>query len=238
MSWVAICKRLSPNSGRDRNQTYVNVIHSARQLSVNAATFVASNPTHPWSDPANNEYIVDISDSLGESINDNSFPLFHDQLPNLPLWQNENEGSATAYAPGSFADPEDNQSVFNADVPLIDERWIIRFYDANPSGSGVHVAGLDWDELSGPQDKQTVHMKLFNPNDTPSGTDAQNQQVDIGGRLMIFDFSNGETTFLVRTDVAGEVRFPSNHRYRVAGPSGEKTGIFRIFGRTLVAPAE
>lgn len=76
-------------------------------------------------------------------------------------------------------------------------------------------------------------MKLFDANDVPSATNAQNQQTTIGGKLMIFDFTAGVTTFSVSTDKAGTVQFSSDTRYRAIHPSGEKSITYRIFGRIL-----
>ena len=50
---------------------------------------------------------------------------------------------------------------------------------------------------------------------------------------MIFDFTNGVTTFGIKTDKAGTVRFTSDAQYRAVHPAGETSISYRIFGRTL-----
>lgn len=230
MAWVAIVQRSRGKCGRDSDKTYENVVYSVRQLKTDAPTFVAQNPAHPWVDPLYREYIVDIPTNVGEAIKSGVQPLFYDGMGNLPLWQNENEGSASAYSPGSFADPEDNQSAFLAGVELGDDRWIIRLYDDDPATTGVHVGSLDFDEAPG---EQTIYMKLFNSDDTPSATNVQDTKTEIGGKLMVFDFTNGVTTFGVSTNQVGVIQFQSDSRYRAIHPNGETRIFYRIFGRTL-----
>ena len=171
MAWVAIIERQRIGCGRDQNKTYENVVASVRSIATDANTFVAQNPTHPWSDPGFKEFIVDITDEQGEDVRSGVNPLFVDGLGSLPRWQQETEGSGSTYAPGSFADPEDDQSVFTADVALPDDRWIVRLYDNDPGTTGVHVGSLDFEEGTG---DQTIYMKLFSSDDVPSATNVQN----------------------------------------------------------------
>jgi hypothetical protein len=191
---------------------------------------VAQNPTHPWSDPGFREFIVDITEQQAGDINGGTNPLFHDGLGSLPRWQQQTDGSASTYSPGSFADPEDDQSAFTADVALIDDRWIVRLYDDDPATTGVHTGSVDFDEGTG---DQTIWLKLFDQDDVPSTTNAQNAKTEIGGKLMIFDFTNGVTTFGVSTDKVGSIRFRSDTRYRAIHPNSEPSIEYRIFGRVL-----
>lgn len=229
MAWVAIVERARERCGRDSNKTYVNVIASVRSLKTDAATFVAQNPTHPWADPQYHEFIVDIPANEGEAIQTGA-ELFHDGMGNLPIWQQATDGSASTYSRGSFADPEDGQSAFTAEATLDDDRWIIRLYDNDPGTTGVHVGSLDFDEGTG---NQTIYLQLFNSDDTPSATNAQNQKTLIGGKLMIFDFTNGVSTFEVSTGAVGTVEFLSDTRYRAVHPNNEKSIAYRVFGRVL-----
>ena len=233
MSWVAICERVRSGCGRDQNKSYVNVVQSVRTLKVDATTFVAQNPTHPWADPGFKEFIVDVDDTTGETYHADPGLLINDHH-SLPKYQNETDGSAQPYNPGSFADPEDDQSVFSAGVPLADDRWIVRLYDDDPGTTGNHLATLDVDEGSDAGEK-TIYLKLFDENDSPSATNTQNQQTEIAGKLMIFDFTSGLTTFGLNTNSTGTARFGSSSRYRVIGPAAEKNVTFRVFGRTLTA---
>jgi len=232
MPWVAIVERNRAGCGRNTNKTYKNVVASTRSIKDTAATFAANNPTHPWADGGYHEYIVDLTEQQAEAINDGTNPLFHDRRGNEPRWQNQNEGTGSAYAPGSFADPEDDQSAFTADVALADDRWIVRLYDDDPGTTGVHIGALDLDENV---TAQTIYLKLFDETDTASTTNVQDALTEIAGKLMIFDFTSGVTTFDVKRDVAGQVAFPSSSQYRVIGPGGEKSVLFRIFGRSIQA---
>ncbi len=231
MPWVAICERARANCGRNRDQDYINIVASARQLAETASDFVASNPEHPWADAQFREFIVDLTDQQAEDIRDGTNPLAHDGKSSLPRWQQRNEGSGETYEPGSWADPEDGQSVWSTD-PIPDDRWIVRLFDGDPGASGVHIAALDLDEDSLGGEK-TIHLKLYDKNDVASMTNAQDQKTEIAGKLMIFDFTSGVSTLVVKTTKVGEVRFPSNHSYRVIGPADETFVQFRIFGRSL-----
>ena len=235
MPWVAIVEREKAGCGRNRDKTYINVVSSVRQISESASNFVTNSPDHPWADDAFREFIVDITDQQAEDIRDGTNPLTWG-VSSLPRWQQRNDDSGSIYEPGSWADPEDNQSVWSTDT-IPDDRWIVRLYDGDPGASGVHIGSLDLDEDSFAGER-TIYLKLYNQNDAPTTTNAQDQKTEIAGKLMIFDFTSGVTTFGIKTDTVGEVRFPSNHAYRVIGPAGEESVLFRIFGRSLRANAD
>jgi hypothetical protein len=233
VTFFALCRRDYPNAGPDRDKTYKNVLSSVRQSSATQAQILQNAK---WGNPAENEYVIWLTEQQFNDFNSGINPLYHDGIPSLPRWQNENAPTLANTAGttdlGSFADPENDGSVFTTDQPLQDDRWIVRIYDGPPQGAGVHIAeeGIDEDTGGG----QVVrYLKLFNKDDVASTTNASNQQVDIGGRLMIFDFTNGVTTFNVETTRAGAIYFPSNHRYRLIGPASENYVKWQIFGRTL-----
>ncbi len=228
MPWIAIVQRQRTGCGRNGDKTYVNVVGSVREILTPAATFIAGNPSHPWADPLFREFIVDITEQQANA------PRFHDTKGNLPLWQQETDGSASTFSPGSFADPEDALSVFTAGTSLADDRWIVRLYDNDPGTTGVHLASLDLDEG---QDtgETTIYMKLFNSDGSESTTNTQNMRIEIAGRLMAFDFTAGVTTFGVRTVTPGRAIFPSSGRYKVVGPGDERRVTFHIYGRTIGA---
>ncbi len=236
MPWVAICERARVNCGRNRDTTYVNVVSSARQIQESAGDYITNHPAHPWADPAFKEFIVDLTDQQAQDIRDGTNPLAWDDLHSLPRWQQRNDGSGSTYEVGSWADPEDAQSAWQADTAIPDDRWIVRLYDGDPGVSGAHIASLDLDEDSFSGEK-TIHLKLYTAADAPSGTNTQNQQTVIAGKLMVFDFTAGVTTFGIKTTTAGSITFPSNHAYKVIGPAAEDRVEFRIFGRSLEAPA-
>lgn len=236
MTWVAIVERQRSGCSRNQDKVYEHVISSVRQLKVDAGTYVSQNPSHPWADPLFREFIVDIPDQTAADIQNGTTPLFYDRFGNEPRWQQETDGSGSTFAPGSFSDPLDHNSAFAASTPLPDDRWIVRLYDGDPLAAGQHIAalGLDEGQEQGPvPDQYEVHMRLFNADDTPSGTNAQNAKTQIADKLFIFDFANGVTTFGIVTTAAGQILFPSGREYRVLGPAGEKEVTFTIYGRSL-----
>ena len=230
---VVICERIRSGMGRNTNKTYINVLANLRQLAdVDLATWLTNNAAHPWADPAFNEFLIELTEQEYLDFRDDVNPMFSDGQQNQPRWQQQTAGSGSAKDFGSWSDPENSGSTWQANVPIPDNRWIIRIYDDDPTTIGVHIAEEDLDE-----EKVTGfvvrYLKLFNSNDIPSNTNAQNQKTEIAGKQMIFDFTAGVTTFNVSTMVPGLINFPSNHEYRVVGPSGEKAVMWRIFGRTL-----
>lgn len=232
MPWVAIVERQRSGCGRDQNKVCEHVVASVREIAVDAATFVAQNPTHPWSDPLFKEFIVDITDQQAADIRSNATPLFHGRRVNLPRWQQATDGSGSTFSPGSFVDPEDHNSTFNAGTPLGDDRWIVRLYDGDPGSGGTHLAAKDYDEGED-AGEATVFLKLFTEADVPSTTNVQNAKTLIGGTQFVFDFTAGVTSFGVKTDKAGTATFPSSATYRVIGPSGENSAQFRVYGRSI-----
>jgi len=231
MGHVAIVQRQRTGCGRNINQTYVNVVSSVREIQGDAATWVANNPDHPWSDPGFNEYIVDLTSGEADTYRND---LGYDGYLNVPKWQNETAGTGQPFAPGNFADPTNSGSTFTADVALIDDRWILEPYDGDPGVSGVHIAELDLDEgQSG--GSYTIYLKMYDNAGTPSGTNAQDQKTQVAGRLMAFDFTNGVTTFSVNTNKAGTAVFPTDARWRIVGPSAEGSAVFRIYGTSIEA---
>ena len=239
MSWIAVCERLRSGMGRNENKTYINIVTQIRQLSnPSAQDFVDNNPTHPWADPAFNEFIVDLTDQEAIDIRDGINPLFHDGTQNNPRWQQEIASSGSTIATkafGSWSDPENSGTTWTLDTAIPDNRWIVRIFTLDPvinPGTTVHVATEEFDEgVAG--SSITRFMQLFTPADVATTTNAQNQRTEIAGKLIDFDFTNGVAEIKFGTDVTGMGEFPSNHVYRVTGSSGEKTYIWRVFGKIL-----
>ena len=240
MPWVAICDRLRAGMGRDQDKTYINVLKSTRQITSDAATWAAANPSHPWADPGFNEFIVDLTDQQAADINNGVNPLNWD-TQNNPRWQQQFAGSGAVPSFGSWADPA-VESGWQADAPIPDDRFIVRIYtDINTTDQ---VASEEFDEAPG---SVVRFVKLFNSDDTPSGTNAANQRVDIGGKMIDFDFGSsaepprpgaGVARLNFATDVSGRGQWDSNHRYKLTGPAGEKSYVWQVFGKTLRISAE
>ena len=233
-TWIAVCERTRANMGRNRNQTYINVIVGVRRVDGvdTLADWLTANPGHPWNDSLFNEFIVEISEAQFSAVRNGTNPLSWDGNFNLPRWQQQNTGSGSALSIGHWTDPTDSSSVWNAQTPLSDPRWIVRIYDGDPGAGGTHIAREDFDE---DQASPTVvrYLKLFNSDDTPSTTNAQNQKVEVGGFLLDLDFTNGVATFNVHRDEWGVGTFPSNYSYRVVGPSGEGNYAWRVFAKGI-----
>lgn len=231
-SYFVICDRIYANASRNSDDDYINVVKEAR---TSSSAFYDLAYGHPiWSNPSENEFVIEISQSEFDLINRGENTLFHDGLSNLPRWQQENEGSGSQKSFGSFADPKDDQTTFTPSASIPDDRLIARIYQNNPVpvSAGIHIAyeELEEEEVTG---FVTRYLKLFDPDDNPINTNAQDAKTEIGGKLMIFDFTSGVTNFNVSTLNPGEISFPSNHRYRIIGPSNEKEVIWKVFGRTL-----
>lgn len=232
---VVVCHRLRPNMWRRQNRTYLNVLVEPIDTGepTQAAFEARLGPTHPWLDPASNEFIIEITDAEFEAMRVTlTNPLTWEGLINQPRWQQRVGTTWAVKEFGSWLDPRVATSTWRADVPIPEDRWRVRIYNGNPLVSGVHIAYEEIDESAAPGFVQR-HLRLFNPDDTPSATGAQNQKTTIGGKRMIFDFTSGVSPFNVATDVVGDIEFPSNHEYKVVGPADERSVRWAIFGRTL-----
>ncbi len=232
MPWVAICERTRTRCGSNRDLTYVQVVANTQQLRQTASDYLAANPTHPWNDPASNEYIVDITDREADDIRNGTNPLFYQNSGNLPRWQNRNINSESAYDPGSFADPTSDASAFTSDVSLDDDRPIVRLYNGDPLDRGVQIGlmELNQDSFAG---ELVVHLRLFSSADVPSTINDQGVHLQLGTHLLLLNFTAGIATFGVRTTAPGVVTFDTNNETRVLTPSGLMAVVFRIFGTSF-----
>ncbi len=229
-AWFAVVQRVWPHAaGRDKDKTYVHIIQGARTY---GGTFAELILLAPWNDPTINDYIIEITEAEHSSIQNGSFPLLWDGNANLPKWQ----WNTSTVERGSWSDPEDDTSTWTAGVPIPDDRWIVRIFDRTPGHpQAVQIGTEDMDEDPAQIER---FLKLFNPDDTPNGTNAQNQKTEIADKRMIFDFTAGEANFFVDPSAVGAIDFPTNGTYRVIGPAGENFYRANIFGRVLRAPAD
>jgi hypothetical protein len=245
-----VVERLRPNMGRNQNKTYVNVVVDARQFSIGTtlADWLAANPGHPWNDLGFNEFVVEVTlaeynDFIAIGDDPPVNPLFHGPLANVlnePRWQQQNEGSGSVKALGSFADPESALSAFTVDVPLPDDRWIVRVYTASDRTGQVSAEEFDEGAAGATVER---FIGLFNSDDTENTTNAGNQRTEIGGKLIDFDFGSsdglpgGVARLQLAIDRAGRGDFFSNHRYRVLTLTGEDYS-WAVFGKKIEVNVE
>lgn len=229
MAFFLVVQKLYEQAGRDRRLVYINVVTSIR---TSSRTFDELLQIAPWNDPTHTEFIVETTQQRFQQFQDGRLFLFHDGQRNEPRFQH----NQTLNEEGSWLDPTDDTTTWRVNVPIPDDRFIVRIF-APPD---THVARMDLDENTGPasQDLQIMQLRLFEANGTPSTTNAQNQRTEIAGRLMIFDFTAGVTDFFIDRTAVGRVTFPSNERFRLDGPNGEKEFVSNVFGRSLRAPPE
>ena len=226
-SFFLVVQKSFPNAGRNLNLTYVNVVTGARS---DGRTFANLILLAPWNDPQFPEFIVEITEQEFDDIQSGVIPLFSDGISSQPRFQQRVTGTGSTSELGSWSDPTDNTSTWQPNTPISDDRWILRTYDADPLTTGVQIASDQLEEGTG---RKVYFLRLFNQNDVPSNTNAQNQLTIVGNIKMIFDFTAGVTTFGVPTNAPGETTFPSNHFYRQTGPAGEKEFKVEVFGRDI-----
>jgi len=231
VSFYLVVQKSFPNAGRNLNQTYVNVVTGARS---DGRAFASLILLAPWNDPQFPEFIVEITEQEYDDIQSGVTPLINDVI-NQPRLQQRVTGTGSTTELGSWSDPTDDTTTWQANITIPDDRWILRTYDADPLTTGVQIAS---DQLSEGAGRQVYFLRLFNQNDVPSNTNAQNQLTIVGSIKMIFDFTAGITTFGVSTDIPGEATFPSNHFYRQIGPAGEKEFKVEVFGRDIPVISE
>ncbi len=215
-------------SGRDSDKTYVHIIHGVKSF---GGTFQELLLLEPWNDPTYKDYLVEITKAEFDSIQNRSFPLTWGPA-NLPKWQ----WNATTAERGSWADPEDDTSAWQPNVPIPDDRRIVRIWD-RPSGD-VGAVHLGTEDLVEDSTNVTRFLKLYSQDDVPLTTNAQDQMTEIAGKMMIFSFTNGEAPLIVARDRTGVIEFGTNHEYKVVGPNGETFYQVRIFTPVLRAPVK
>lgn len=237
--WCAVVRRTLPDCGRAGNADYKNVIVKVKRLPAgqDVASFLAANPSHDWANPGFHSYIVQLTDTQGENYNAQGPGFFfHGGQSNLPRWQNENEGSGSAFAPGSFADPTDTVSAFTAAVPLDDDRFVVRFYDGNPDAGGTLLNRFKFVE----GDAAQVWMAVANDADVRRTWNNAGRKVEINNTRFSLDFGSshspalqpGATSFLVDTSRSGRMRIVDSGAFRVEGPM-PGGALFTVFATTL-----
>lgn len=248
MAYCLVVERSRPEMGRNQDKTYVNVV-LRRQLvggqTQTLAQWVAANPGHPWNDSQFGEFVIEITETEFNNFGNQEFPFFHDGQGNNPKWQQRNSGTGATAELGSWTDPVDDTSVWQADTEIPDDRWIVRIYNLDPVAqpSATHLASEEFDEGAAGA-TVTRFIRLFRFDDTPSNTNAANQRTEIGGKLIDFDFgssdalSAGVARIQFGIDVPGRGEWFSNHRYRIVGPGGEKSYVWQVFGKALRIVAE
>lgn len=228
MSFVAIVQKSYPREGRTQS-TYINIVRNIRLLDSSLADWIAANANHPWNDPEYVEFIVELTDAQTLLLRDDRF---HDGVPSQPKWQQRTTGTGSATELGSWVDPTNSSTAWQADVPISDDRWILRVFDGNPLGVGVHVARQQLDEDLG-VGQSIIFFRLFNPDGTPSDRTELDSKVKIGKTRMILSFTNGVAMFAVKTDRPGVAELHASDAYRIDGPNNEKEFIAEVFGLAL-----
>lgn len=238
----AIVERTLPGCGRDQDRSWLNVLIGV-QVSPGTWDDLLAHPN--YSNPSFPRFVVQLT--AGQFASFQQSGLVTPGCSNLPLWQQRVAGTGEATELGHFSDPRNAGSIWVPDAPIPDDRLIVRIYDGDPTAGGQAIGSRPGNPPTVPPDPPggenldesqdpgfvTRWLRLFSPTDVPLTTNAQNQKVVFGGKEMIFDLTNGMSTFEVSTRRAGRVPVGSNHKYKVVGPNGESTITFAIYGRRL-----
>lgn len=239
--------------GRNDNQTYVNVIVNKRVLGKSTETlaeFQIREPTAIWFNPAENEFAIEVS---VEEFNDfgvesgSVIPLFHDGRLNLPRFQQQNTTTGDVLSKGSYADPTDDQTLFTVDQEIPDDRFRVRIYLEDPVANPLAEVLEDEEFTADPTGSVTLaerFVRLFDFDDSPVNTNANNQRTEIGGKLVDFDFGSSATPSLpagvarffvdiAETSEGNTGNFPSNGRYKIVTPSNRDFYQWRKYSKVL-----
>ncbi len=243
MAYCLVCQRDRENQGPRENRTYKNVAASARVLGrtdETLAEYAAREPDSVYFDPQNNEWVIEIAQTLYEDIQRGNFELFHDGFGNLPVWQQQNTTSGDALSLGSYADPEDDTSAFTVDQPLEDDRFVLRVYDKDPvsDGTAVNIGSEEFEE-----DKVNTtaerFFRLFDKDESPINRNTANDRLLIDGYWLDLDWGSsdslgaGVARFFVNIETTASSSFNSDAGYRVLGPNTETSYSWTVFTKTL-----
>lgn len=253
MAKCLICERVRPNMGRNQNQTYVNVAVNKRELgnsNETLAQFQDREPSAAWFDPGYNEFAIEISADFYRDVGVEAgavFPLYHDGRLNQPRFQQQNTTTGDALALGSYADPTDAGTAFTADQELPDDRFLIRIYDDDPiTNPSANI--LEFEEFTADPTGVTKiaerFIRVFDASDTPLNTNAADQRVQIGDKLVDFDFGSAADPALpagiarffidISQDSPGNIgTFTSNGRYKVITSSGQDFYQWRKYTKVI-----
>lgn len=139
----AVVRRFYENAGRDEDETWINVIYDVRTDGRDFATLITLEPWsfgeghQHWLDKGYYDFIVELTQNQYNQAQANG--LYHDGNANLPMYQQQNTGSGATTSLGSWADPEDDLTAWNAITPIPDPRWILRIYEGNPDATSTAV---------------------------------------------------------------------------------------------------
>ncbi len=245
MAYCLVCERDRENQGPRENRTYKNVVARSQLVGLTGeslAEYLAREPDTVWADPQNNEFLIEIAESLFNDIQSGNFPLFYDGFNNLPYWQQQNAATGAALSLGSYADPEDDTSTFTEGTALEDDRFVLRVYDKDPvaDGSAVNIGSEEFFEDSV---NTTVErfFRLFDKDENPINRNAANDRLFISGYWLDIDWgssdnlSAGVARFFVSQEVTADSRFASDAGYRVLGPDGGTSYEWIVYTKTLRA---
>lgn len=245
MAYCLVCQRERENQGPRENRNYKNVASSSRVLgstTESLSAYQAREPGSEYFDPQNNEWVIEIAQTLYEDIQSGVFELYHDNFRNLPVWQQQNTTSGDALSLGSYADPEDAGTTFTEGTPLEDDRFVLRVYDKDPvaDGSAVNIGSEEFFE---DKTNTTVErfFRLFDKDENPINRNAANDRLFIDGYWLDLDWgssdslSAGVARFFVNREVTADTSFNSDSGYRVLGPGDETNYRWTVYTKTIRA---
>lgn len=245
MAYCLVCQRSRENQGPRENRTYVNVATQQLQVGLTSETladYQAREPDSVYFDPANNEFLIEILESLFQDIQNGSFPLFYDGFNNLPYWQQQNATTGAALSLGSYADPEDSSSTFTEGTALEDDRFVLKVYDKDPvaDGSAVHLASEEFFENKNDTSVERF-LRLFNKDEDPINRNAANDRLFINGYWLDLDWgssdnlSAGVARIFISQEFTADTSFDSDSGYRIVGPNQETNYQWIVYTKTLRA---
>ncbi|MDJ0950953.1 MAG: hypothetical protein QNJ94_18735 [Alphaproteobacteria bacterium] len=241
--FTGVIEKSRSGCGRNEDKDYVHVLANTFRIATGQtlAQWLTANPTHVYGDPNGDYWLIEITEAQFNGFTEAS-DFFHGGKENQPRWQQKTAGQNETEDLGSFAEPTNSGSTFTSDTEVKDDRFQLKIYDDDPTGdpAGTHLIEDDLDEGAAGS-STTRYVELLDEDGVRINRNKANDQVEIGGRPIVFNFGSahtpsltaGITTVKIATDVSGQIFWESNARYRHVGPSGEDTYIANIFSNTL-----
>ena len=245
MAYCLVCERSRESQGPRQNRTYVHVAKQGRIIGTTSETlsqYQARDPTAVWFDPENNEFLIEITESRYNEIQDGSFELFYGGFSNMPIWQQQFAQTGAALSLGSFEDPENNSTTFTVDQPLPDDRFILRVYDKDPVANGDAV-NISTEEFFEDTVNTTVErfFRLFDSDQNPINRNAANDRLLIDGYYLDLDWgssdnlSAGVARFFVNREVPSESTLTSDSGYQILGVDDAVGYTWTVYTKTIRA---
>lgn len=224
ISWYAVCDIDRENCGRFGDPGTLVTPNPLIYKNVMVDVQPSDVPFGSLPAPPSGFFFIEITQQVFDDVRSGTTPKFWDGLSNLPRLQAQ---PGVSFQFGSYADPTDDQTTFTVDVPIPDDRYVVKIYTNALRSNHIATETITEDATPG---NVTRYLTIYQSDGTTVATelDTLNTIYQMNNALWEFDFNNGEATFEVKTEPGGQSRIRSDNTLKHQGPAGEDECIFNI----------